>query len=104
VIQGLVEGTQEATQQLAQNYIAQQVYRPEQSLTEDVLSNAAIGAGVGVESELGLTALARLAGLGRGGRGARAPAPRSEPAPVSGQPPMAGDLEARLASARRQSG
>jgi len=51
------------TQQILQNYIAYRVYNPNQAWDEEVWWNAVIGAGVGAESELGRTALARLAAL-----------------------------------------
>lgn len=80
--QALIEGGQEGAQQLLQNGIAQEIYNPNQSLTEDVLPNVKIGAGVGgiaeAAKELGGFALKRIAGR----RGHVSPsAPQAEPQP-----------------------
>ncbi|HKI62106.1 MAG TPA: hypothetical protein VKA31_07415, partial [Mariprofundaceae bacterium] len=45
--QAFVEGVQEGGQQFLQNFIAQEIYNPDQSLTEGVVSNTALGGGVG---------------------------------------------------------
>ena len=46
-ISGGEEAAQEAAQQFAQNLIAKGIYKPEQSLTGEVLDNALVGGGVG---------------------------------------------------------
>jgi hypothetical protein len=99
VIQALTEGGQEAFQQILQNLITQQVYNPNQELTENTWWNAVIGAGVGAESELGRTALASLArlGRGRGGRAATQP-PTAAPTSVEGGWQQA-ETETRAATA-----
>jgi len=59
-ISGGIEGAQEAASQVAQNLIAQQLYKPDQKLIEDVGENAAYGFGVGAVAETLLdTALGR---------------------------------------------
>ncbi|HKJ61691.1 MAG TPA: hypothetical protein VKA94_06805, partial [Hyphomicrobiales bacterium] len=45
--QAFVEAFQEGGQQFLQNLIAQEIYNPDQSLTEGVVSNTALGGGVG---------------------------------------------------------
>lgn len=80
--QAFIEGAQEGGQQFLQNLIAKEIYAPEQDLTEDVLPNVEIGAGVGTiaeaAKELGGFALKRIAGR----RGHVSPsAPQAEPQP-----------------------
>lgn len=60
--QALIEGIQEGGQEFLQNVIAKDIYKPDQQLTENVLPNAAGGAGVGAIAEVGKMALEGFAG------------------------------------------
>lgn len=61
-----IEFVQEGTQKVLQNLIAREVYKPTQDLTEGVLPEAAVGAGVGAIAEGGRQAL--VGAFGRRGR------------------------------------
>ncbi len=60
--QGAVEAGQEAAQQVGQNLVAQQVYNPEQDLTEGVGPNAAAGGSTGVLAEIGRLIVSAITG------------------------------------------
>lgn len=60
--QAFIEGIQEGGQQFLQNLIAREVYRPEQSLTEGVVPNTGLGAGVGGIAGTGAEIVRLLAG------------------------------------------
>jgi hypothetical protein len=86
--QALVEGGQEGFQQALQNLIAKE-YNPSQSLGEDILPSAGVGAGVGgvaqAGKEMAQLALRRFAGR----RGSGSPAPQAAASPdqaLSGGP------------------
>ncbi len=73
--QAIVEGLQEGGQAWLQNLIAREVYKPEQSLTEGMLPEGGLGAGVGAIAETLATPFRR-----RGG-GRTAPPEGPPPAP-----------------------
>lgn len=77
--QAFVEGFQEGGQQFMQNLIAQEIYNPEQRLTEGVTPNAGMGAGVGglaqTAKEVGALILKSMAGR----RARRMPFPGDQP-------------------------
>jgi len=83
--QALVEGGQEGFQQALQNLIAKE-YNPSQSLGEDILPSAGVGAGVGgvaqAGKEMAQLALRRFAGR----RGGSAPSPSPSQAAPTGAP------------------
>jgi hypothetical protein len=76
LVTGGIEGLQEGASAIAQNLIAQQVYKPSQELIEKVGENAAYGVGAGALVQFMIDAVA----------GRRAPA--AKPA-AAGQPPVA---------------
>jgi len=109
--QVLIEGGQEGFQQFLQNVISWRQYNPDQHLSEGVLQNLLIGAGVGGITQGGQEAFHGIMRLGRrGGRAGShgetgatapgttppdspapspetAPAPEAMPPPHQGQPP-----------------
>ena len=86
--QATVEGLQEGGQEFLQNMIAQDVYKPEQVLTEGVLPSAGIGSGVGAIAEIGRQLITTAAG----GRRRRAAGKRE--AAAQGEPEITPDDEA----------
>lgn len=83
VFQSLIEGSQEAFQQVLQNVIAWSVYSPNQAMTQDVWWNGIIGGGVGAIAQGGQEAARGLLAIGgrRAGRSGRAAPPGAPPAP-----------------------
>lgn len=59
-IQALTEGGQEATQQIMQNWIAQTLYAPDQSLVDGAWDNALSGGIVGALAEAGKAAVSAM--------------------------------------------
>ncbi|MCH8809011.1 MAG: hypothetical protein IH993_04150, partial [Proteobacteria bacterium] len=88
----LVEGVQEGGQAWLQNLIAREVYKPEQALTEGILPEAGLGAGVGAIVETVATPFRRRGGA----KGAKA-APEVVPEPGARRAPSLEDIEERLA-------
>ncbi len=84
--QAFVEGFQEGGQGFLQNLIAQEIYNPEQRLSEGVLPEAGLGAGVGgiaqTAKEAGRLILSRMAGR----RARQAPFPGDRLDPLDLQP------------------
>ncbi len=85
--QAFVEGLQEGGQQFLQNLIAREVYNPNQSLSDEVLGNTGVGAGVGGLAQTGKEVGERLLTKLAGGRRAR----------HSGSAPEAGEDETQKA-------
>jgi hypothetical protein len=77
--QAAVEGGQEGLQQVLQNYIAREVYNPNQNLGEDVVPNIAIGGGVGMIAQGGTEAARGLLSVGRRARAAAQPTHQGAP-------------------------
>jgi len=108
-VTGGIEGLQEGASAVAQNLIAQQIYKPSQELIEKVGENAAYGAGAGAIVQFLVDAVA-----GRRAKPAGAPAPTEQPpaeptAPAVVEQPVAPaprtkaqDLQAKLADAKAQ--
>jgi hypothetical protein len=80
--QAFVEGTQEGGQAFMQNLIAQEMYNPEQGLTEGIVPEAGLGAGVGgvasTAKEVAELALKSFAGRRARIRAANEPFPGDE--------------------------
>ena len=80
LVTGGMEGLQEGASAIAQNLIAQQVYKPSQELIEKVGEDAAYGAGAGALVQFMIDAVA----------GRRAPAARPTAPTAEGTPPADG--------------
>jgi hypothetical protein len=68
--QAFIEGVQEGGQQYLQNLIAQEVYNPDQVLTEGIVPAAGLGGGVGALAGVAREIVTSFAGRRSGGGGA----------------------------------